>query len=158
MTTHIPNLEILQSHEDQLSFMEQIPTCTPTKKEINAFTNGDCWAFALEVNRVYGYPIVVHLFDEQTPDDNTEMALLGWCHAYNMLPNSYAFDVTGVYQMDDMEQFWGELEVCREGWSGAYLLKDKTEERLLFERRDRLYPKVSVAKAVRKAHRAYVEY
>lgn len=137
-------------------FMDDMPTCTPTKKEVNAFTNGDCWYFALHVNKVYGYPIVVHLFDDKMPEKPEDFSMAGWVHAYNMLPDGSAFDVTGVYPMYEMEEAWGEVEICKGKWNAAYIFESDVDKRNLFERRDRLYPKVDVDKAVRKAHRAYV--
>lgn len=151
-TTVIDNTVI---NDFDIDFMNDIPTCTPTKKEVYSFTQGDCWAFALEVRKQFGYPIIVHIFAEEEPLECNK-AMAGWLHAYNVLPDGNGFDVTGVYPLDEMEEFWGSFDICKDVWNGLYMPKDIAEEHALFDRRERRYPKVNVEKAVRKAHAVYV--
>jgi hypothetical protein len=75
---------------------------------IEAFTNGDCWALAIELSRQSGYPVVTM----STEDDRGE-----WCHVGVELPNENVLDARGEYEVEawfdefSMEPEYSEIEL-----------------------------------------------
>jgi hypothetical protein len=127
-----------------------------TIQQIEAFTKGDCWAFALEVYRRYGHPVAVYASWDGEDDDSSLASQLGWVHAFNVLEDGRYFDVLGTHSeaeiIDQWELFFTVTELS--GWTGIYIATDLQDTLDLIDFQDRLYPEVDVDAAVDAAYAA----
>lgn len=62
---------------------------------VYAFTKGDCWVLAQELEAAYGYPIIMATYGDGY-----------WCHAANMLPDGRIVDIEGIRSEDDWVKRW----------------------------------------------------
>lgn len=68
---------------------------------VETFTEGDCWVLALEIEKNYGFPIIV-ITDGFTEDDEGQFETdAGWTHALNLLPDGRFIDIKGIYEGHD---------------------------------------------------------
>lgn len=75
---------------------------------IEAFTEGDCWALAEEVQKLTGWDIVAIGFKG---DGKVSPAERYWEHMANRRPDGLILDITGLHN----EKRW------LEGWNGGFV-------------------------------------
>lgn len=96
---------------------------TTTGSLTETFTNGDCWVLALEIQKNYGFPIVMILDEEPGEEGEWDFAYHGgWTHAVNMLPNGNFVDIEGTYEGVE------GLECLYHNYEGYFILEVTPEE------------------------------
>lgn len=75
----------------------------------DAFTYGDCWALAIEVNKITGWQIVAIGCDEQSryPENRRD-----WCHMANRTPEGKIIDITGISTPEETLEEWAPSLMC----------------------------------------------
>lgn len=75
-----------------------------TQDEQVAFTQGDCWMLAIEMQKRYSLPIAFFGGAESNCKDEEVF----WVHAFNTLPNGDYIDIMGVHTEKEMESDWND--------------------------------------------------
>lgn len=79
-------------------------TWNPKPATVEAFTEGDCWALAIEIHRLTGYPIIFSSSYSRPRD------VFGWDHVAVVLPDNRILDVNGVTDSEDWCLRWNTNE------------------------------------------------
>lgn len=72
---------------------------------VETFTEGDCWRLALMLRDFHDFPIAFFVSAEQGAGLTGETL---WKHAFNILPDGRAIDITGVFTQDELMATWGK--------------------------------------------------
>lgn len=81
-----------------------------TDHEVEAFTEGDCWALALEIHRREGLPLTMIA---SQPKPGVAWSELDWCHVAVKVGDLY-LDATGLSTEVELLAYWGKVS-----WLGA---------------------------------------
>lgn len=65
--------------------------------ETKYFTEYNCWALALEMNRLFGFDIAFYAATTSEDGEIEEDTLWSWSHAFNVLPDGRYIDIEGVH-------------------------------------------------------------
>lgn len=126
-----------------------------TSAQVQAFTQGDCWAFALEVEARYGYPMAFCASHDEGGPESVGASFAqdaGWVHAFNILPSGECFDVMGVCgEFEMLERWLGYFEEWEDGWQGIYVTDTPEEVSAMLENMIRNYAEVNAEEAVQAA-------
>lgn len=67
---------------------------------VTAFTEGDCWALAIAVHKMTGWPLVLAGTDSASDLD-------GYSHVMVRMPDGLLLDITGASTVEEVEATWG---------------------------------------------------
>lgn len=83
-------------------------TWAPKPATVEAFTEGDCWALALEIRRLTGYPLLFStMFPGRAADYEMYPEDFPWDHVAVMLPDGNVLDVFGIASREAFSVRWG---------------------------------------------------
>lgn len=108
-------------------------TWSPRAATVEAFTCGDCWALAVEVRRLTGYPLV--FVSPYAEDHDADLALFGWEHVAVRLPDGNILDVLGPQPPHVWFPKWNA--------HAAYTTNDQDEIDYLLDGQTRAYPQAN---------------
>lgn len=127
-----------------------------TESDIEAFTEGDCWALAREINKRTGWKVIA--LGAYPEDAERKRSNFDWVHVFVQTPDGNYLDVEGLADANWMVDRYENHVFGKYDWEPEYfdfeeiaLEKDWDAMQIRY----RIFPQVPVAKVAASLIRAY---